>query len=593
MSKKQHPYLKKLIDYSKDVINGEVVACEKHTWACLRFLSDVDRVKNDHDFEYEFDGDRAEQFSKWCGIFKHTKGVLAGENIELAPIGHFIFGNIYGWYSTKTGYRRFTKYYWQVARKNAKSQYISLQSAFELFVFPKKEVSEVYCAATKTEQANIVYNEAKAVIESCELLKKDKHYRTANKRLTRVSNGSFMRPLSKDDAKRGDGLNPQFGAIDEYHAHETSEVLDILDSAQISRAEPLLGIITTAGFELNNPCYRVEYDLIEKILNPNKPTNVESYFVMVNELDRNNSDEPIVVNGKTINSGELIDDINDPNVWIKSNPIAASYDVGRDKIKKRLELALEAPEKMRDFMTKTMNVWVNERSFGYMNMDKWAFCGVERDKFTELLEKNTDKNCYVGLDLSAKLDLTSATFEFRGNDDKYYVCSHSFIPESKAIQKGRSDNVPYELWEKNGWLTVTPGDVVDYRYVKKYVMDRAEKNDWYVEEIDIDPYGATQLATDFQDDGIEVVEVRQGFQTLSEPTKDFRYMVYDKRVVHDNNPVLAWAMGNAVTRTNHNECIMLDKSKAKQRIDPAASTINAHVRAMINEHQPQNRVFVL
>jgi len=584
-------YLESLIEYSKQVSKKEIIACQKHRWACERFLGDIDCWQNDPSFEYEFIEERALRFPKWAALFKHRKGVLSGESIEFAPIVHFISANIYGWYHKDTGYRRFSKMYWQVARKNMKSQLLSLMGSFELLVFSGSDVAEVYSAATKKDQSKIIYDETVAMVEGCKALKKGTHYTVTNGRLTRLSNGGFMRALSKEDKKSGDGYNPQCGLIDEYHAHETSEVYDIIDSGMVARPQPLLAIITTAGFELNNPCYRVEYDLVSKILDPSIPTDIDSYFVMINELESNTTDEDIDLNGKKIKPGELIDDINNPDIWEKANPIVCSYPEGVDGIKKRLALALEAPEKMRDFMTKTMNVWVNERSFGYMNMVKWGLCATEDQSINELIIKNTSKTCFVGLDLSAKLDLTSADFEFPGIDGKYYLKSHSFMPREKFTEKMKTDKVPYDLWEKQGWLTVTEGAVVDYRAVKKYVLDEVKKNSWFIEEVCIDPWGATQLASDFDDEGILVVEVVQGYKTLSEPTKDFRNMVYSGRVVHEGNPILAWSMGNAVTRLDYNKNMTLDKSKAKQRIDPSAAVMNSHVRAMTYRVESSNKVF--
>ena len=581
MSKKRHPYLKKLLKYSEDVVSDKIVSCKKHKWACQRFLNDIHSFENDPDYEFEFIPEKAERFSKWCNLFKHRKGVLAGEKIELSDITHFIAGNIYGWYKKRNGNRRFTKLYWQVARKNAKSQLLSLMGSYEMFVFCSDEVAEVYCAATKTEQAKIVYEETVEMIKACGALVEREHYTHKNGRLTRTKNGAFMRPLSKDDKKKADGYNPQFATIDEYHAHETTEILDIMDSGTISRPSPLIAIITTAGFDLNNPCYRVEYDIASKILNPDISVNVESYFAMINELERNESDEAVVIDGREVKPGELIDDIKDPTVWEKANPIAASYETGIENIKTRLELALESPEKMRDFKTKTMNIWVNERSFGYMNMIKWGVCQVSEEEFHLRLKKIGCKICYVGLDLSAKLDLTSATFEFYGSDEKYYVYNHSFMPSEMFHEKLKTDNVPYDLWEEKRWLTVTDGPVVDYRAVKKWVLDTCESFEWTIEEVCIDPWGATQISSDFADDGVTVVEIRQGFPSLSEPTKDFREMAYSGRVVFCENDLLTWSMGNAVTRTNYNQCLMLDKDAAKQRIDPAAATINSHNRAMI------------
>jgi len=588
-------YLKKLIDYSNTIVSGEQLACKKHIWACQRFLNDVKKSQTDPDYPFYFDETRAEDFSKWARLFKHRKGVLAGKNIELAHIQHFIFGQIYGWYDKENHYRRFLKLYWQVGRKNAKSQTLALVSSYEMFVFCNDEVAEVYTAGVKKEQANIVYLETVAMVEASEL-EEGKHYKIANGRLIRLKNGAFMRALSKEDKKTGDGLDPQLGCVDEYHAHPTAEMLEVLDSGQISRPQPLLIIITTAGPELSHPCYRVEYTLISKILDPNVDVRVESYLVMVNELDMNDTGEDVIVKGKTIPIGEPLDDMNDPSVWIKANPIAASYPVGLDKIRKKFELAKEAPEKMRDFKTKNMNIWVNERAMGYMNMAKWSSCAfipVKNKSFIDIINENTDRVCFNGDDLSAKLDLTSSTFELIGNSGEYYIVNHSFMPEERFLKGMKEDKVPYDLWEKQGYLTVTDGAVVNYKAVMNYFLEECKKNGWYLEEVCVDPWGATQIASDLDDLGHTVVEIIQGPKTLSEPTKNFREEAYQGNIVHENNPLFNWAISNAVTRKNFNGNIQLDKDKAKQRIDPVASAINAHTRAMNYKRTQSNNVMFM
>ena len=193
----------------------------------------------------------------------------------------------------------------------------------------------------------------------------------------------------------------------------------------------------------------------------------------------------------------------------------------------------------------------------------------------------TGRECVVGIDLSSKIDLTSVAFDFRLEDGRYVVLSHSFMPEDTLSVRRKTDKVPYDLWVKQGWITATPGAVVDYRFVGDYIKTQAEKNGWAIREICFDPYNATQFATELMHEGFECVEIRQGVKTLSEPTKDFRNQVYSGNVVHDNNPVLGWAVGNAVIRQDHNENIMLDKDKSSQRIDPIAALINAHVRGMM------------
>ncbi|ARJ75388.1 terminase [Bacillus velezensis] len=542
-----------LIDYSRDVISGEIVACEKHVWACQRFLNDISR-EGTREFPYVFDDEKARRFLYWMTQFKHTKGPLQGENIVPEPIQIFIFGNVYGWVHKDNGYRRFKKVYWQVGRKNTKTQSLACVGSYEAMA-NDEYMSEVYIGATKTEQAKICWNEIKAQIMQSDLLNKpEKKYRIAYGKIEHPKTQSKIEALSKDAGKTGDGFNPQCGIIDEYHAHKTSEIYDVLASGMAARAQPLMMIITTAGFELNNPAYRVEYDYVSRILDPNKVEQNEKYFVMINELDKD-------------------DDIKDERNWIKANPIVAANEHGLNYLRGELEVALAVPEKMRNFMTKNMNIWVNMRENGYMDMQAWADCGS--DEFPEL--KN--RECYVGIDLSKTIDLTAASFIFPLDDGSFAVDSHGFMPEDTFHERMNTDKVPYDVWKKKNWLTTTDGAVVDYDYIRAYIKKMEKEHGWRIKEIGYDPYNATQFAQQMEADGYVMVEIRQGVATLSEPTKDFRAKVKSKKIIHPKNDLLTWAMGNAVTKVDAQENIMLDKSKSTQRIDPAAALVNAYVRA--------------
>lgn len=548
---------KELVEYSNDVLEDKIVACQKHKWACLRFLNDL-KKEGTEEFPYLFDEIAAIKFLNWMKLFKHRKGVLAGQRIEPHIIQKFVFGNIYGWKHKDTGYRRFNKAYWQVGRKNAKSQSLSCVGSYELMAMGEG-ASEVYCAATKTEQAKIVWEETEKMLKGCEELKGK--FRVAYSTIYHDKTASEMKALSKEDGKKGDGFNPQCGIIDEYHAHETDEMYDVIDSGMIARPQPLLMIITTAGFDLNNPCYRVEYKLVTRILDPNDPYINENYFVMINELDKG-------------------DNIKDEGVWEKANPIVCSYKEGRDNIRKRLNIALEAPEKMSKLLTKTFNIWVQKKEKGYMDMDKWKECG-------QTIDYNALENmeCIVGVDLSAKIDLTSLGFIIKLDNETYLVLGHSFMPEDTLHEKINTDKVPYDLWVKQKYITLTPGAVVDYNFIKQHIKDFEKEYNCTVKEVCVDPWNATQFMQDMENEGYTVVEIRQGMATLGGPTKDFRDQVYSKNVMHDNNPVLTFAIGNAVTKMDHNENIMLDKAKSIQRIDPIASVINGYVRAMVLQAQ--------
>lgn len=557
---------KTLKTYCRNIAKDKPLSCQKHKWACERFLRDMKRQKTE-DFPYVFKPDKAKRFINWCSLFKHTKGILVGKHINLydSPILLFIFSNIYGWYHKDTGNRRFNKVYWQVARKNAKSQMLALVGTYELMAFDEDgvEVNEIYCAATKTEQAKIVFDEALFMLRRCKEVQP--YWAFTYGKIQHIASDSFIRVLSEEDRKTGDGLNPKCGIIDEYHAHDTSEIYDILDSATVSRQSPLIIIITTAGFNLNYPCYTVEYQLVSKILDPDIPVEMDNYFVMVNELDHDEN-------------GELIDDIRDPAVWIKANPIVASYPEGVKKLSERLKEALEAPEKMRDFLTKSVNVWVHLTELGFISPVKWANC------HHKTLPDLKGKSVWIGIDFSSKIDLTSVGFEFKIEVDgviNYVVQSHSFIASETLERKIKTDKVPYDLWAKQGWITVQDGPIIDYVKAIEFVKEKIKENGWFVECWCLDPWCAGQIMSNLVDEGETVVEIRQGARTLSEPTKDFRDMVLNRQVIHDNNPVLSWAISNAIAeKVDKNENIQLNKSKSKGRIDPIAAIINAHVRCM-------------
>ena len=555
--------LEELTRYSHNCIKDTAHVCQKHRWACERFLRDVQRAGTET-FPYVFDEEKAQRFFNWAHLHRHTKGVLAGEPIDFAPIQRFIFGNVYGWVHQDTGLRRFRRAYWQVARKNAKSQSLAIVGDYELMALGEP-MSEVYIGATKTLQAKIIYNEIVAMLKRCPLLTGKWHESYGV--IKHPKSDSILRALSKDDGKTGDGLNPQCGLIDEYHAHPADDILEVINTGMVARRQPLLFIITTAGNNFGGPCYRVEYPLVEKILNPAIDFDVVDYFCMVNELDRDDE-------------GNLIDDVKNEDCWVKANPIAAAYPEGLANIRSKLDSAIESPEKMESFLTKNMDLWVNQSAMSYIDMAKWK----ERGAITELPVDPYGYDVYVGVDLSRRIDLTAAALVMPLDDDgttKYLVRAHGFIPEETIAAHEKTDKIPYRAWARAGYLTITPGDVVDYRFISTWIREQVDTLGVNLREVCYDPYNATHFAQELDAQGIMTVEVRQGMRTLSEPTKAFREEAYRDNILHEPNPLLDWAISNAVTKRDHNENIMLDKEKSTNRIDPIAAVINAFSRAHV------------
>lgn len=538
-------------DYANDIVAGEITVCKKHFWAAQRFIDDIYKM-DDESCPFYFEPEVVEDFNEWSLQFVHVEGVLAGQSIQLTDFQLFIVANIFGFKKKSNGARRFRKVYIQLARKNAKSQLLALIATYETFLSDEKH--RVYIAGWSKEQSDEVYNSVLEQIRNAEILYGT--FKDSYGKVTRIKTGSIIQPLSKEARKLGDGKNPSVGIIDEYHAHETSEIYDVLISGMVARKSPLMVVITTAGFDLSRPCFK-EYDYVSKLLNPELPQENDDYFALICELDKD-------------------DDIKDEKNWIKANPIVATYEEGLESLRSDLKTALEQPEKMRSYLTKNMNIWVDKKDNGYMDMSRWNDCGRQID-----WEEFRGQEVVVGVDLAAKIDLCSINFETK--KEKYLLKSHSFMPEDTIAIRARTDKAQYQLWASQGWITPTPGAVVDYGFIKAFIMEKEKEYDLKIKEICADPWNATQFMQDMESEGYVVVEIRQGIKTLGEATKDLREQVYQKKLEHDGSPVLTFAMGNAVTKADPNDNIMLDKAKSTERIDPAAAAINSHVRAMLGD----------
>lgn len=548
--------VERLINYAEDIVKGKIVASKKHKQACQRFLNDIKQIPKKK-YPYYFDADEVERFYHWSRCFKHTKGLLSGTAIELDNFQLFIAANIFGWKKKENGHRRFRKSFIMVARKNSKSQLLALLTSYECFL--SKEQAECYVAGSTREQSSIVYNEIAMQLRQVPMLRTK--YKEAYGKITHKRTGSIIMPLSKQAKKSGDGKNPSFVVIDEYHAHPSSEIYDVLDSGMVARPSGHICIISTAGLSLNqNPCY-LEYQYAARIIDPNDQTSAEEYFVLIAEIDEGDNPQDI-------------------NVWAKANPIVCSYPEGVEEIRNKLQAALDAPDKMHNFLTKNMNVWVNGgKKNTYLALDKWAAC---REDIS--LEDFRGQPCIIGADLSATTDLTSIGIIFE-RDGKLFVFSHSFMPEDTVEKKTKTDKVPYKRWIEEGHITETIGGVVHYSYIQKHIEGLVQQYDIKVLEFCSDPWNATHILQEMEEAGFTTVEIRQGMQTLTYPTKNFRERVFLKTIAHDGNPVLEWAVGNAQQRKDHNENIMLDKDKSTERIDPIAAVINAHVRTSTIESE--------
>jgi phage terminase large subunit-like protein len=541
--------------YALDAVEGRRLVGISERQACQRHLDDLAR-QGKPDFPWVFDEGKANRIYTWFSYCRHVEGPLAGKPIELEPFQQFDLGSIFGWVHRETGLRRFEKAYIQEARKNGKSTTLAGVGLY-LMAGDGEESPAVFCAAVDKEQARIVYRTAMAMARKSPDIRK--RLKIRDYEIGHMTRGGQMRALSKD-TKNKDGLNPSGAIIDEYHAHPTSEIYDLLWSAWGQRAQALMVIITTAGFNTTeNPCYK-EAAYCKQIL-AGVIAN-ERYFVVIRELDPG-------------------DDEHDPKVWIKANPLRAATPASLAKIKEQHDEAFGSrdPVKIRNFRVKNLNIWVEGAEDSYIGelQPEWQKLAVSREEFLELTR---GRQCIVGADLSKKIDLTADGFVFDLEDGRIAVCAQGFMPSESVEKHAQTDKIDYRSWIEGGWVTETEGAVTDYRAIETHIHDCELANEWVVHEFAYDPYNATHFANEFAEQGYTCVEIRQGVRTLSEPTKLFRELIAQGKIVHDGSPVLTWCLANAVVEQDRNENIKLSKKNASdtKRIDLLAAIINAMVR---------------
>lgn len=565
-----------LIDYAEKCISGEEVSGKKHKWACQRFLRDCQKEETSNalaeEWPYYWDEVEAEKIVEWFSMLRHSKGDLARQPIVLTVWQKFNLCQLYGWREKATGYKRFKQSFTEVGRKNAKSQMQAGVALYEISVMATRnqENYEYYTAGTKRDQSKIILNEAKLMLNGSPLKPLFKITRDS---VVHRKTGSFIKALSKEDGQNGDGTNPAGLILDEYHQHRTTEFYDL--GLGSNTKEPLLMIITTAGMDLTYPCYVQEYQYCSKILDPNVDVENDEYQVDICEVDPEDYKDDL----SRLENEEL---------WKKANPIRMSYENGVKKIRQAWKIAKEIPEKMTAFLTKMLNIWVQAKENGYMDMAKWKACQVD------VIPIDTHGiDVYVGFDMSAKIDLTSVAFMIpyqSGEYDqtgkeivKYILFVHSFIPNrEKLAERKAKDKVDYDAWERMGFLTVTDTPIVDQNVVMKYVLDTCQENDWNIECLCFDPANASKLMMDLSNEGYVVEEVFQSHKHLNEATQGFREQVYCGNIIYTYNPVLNFAMSNAVIRVSQG-LIKIDKDATIKRIDPVDATLCAFKLAMYHD----------
>ena len=499
-----------------------------------------------------FDEGKAKRTVDFINCLKHTKGKWRGQPFELLPWQEAIIRDVFGTVK-KNGYRQYNTAYVEIPKKNGKSE-LAAGVALYMTCGDNEWGAEVYGCASDRQQASIVFDVAVDMVEQCPALKKRIKPVMSVKRLVYKPTNSFYQVLSAE-AYTKHGLNVHAVIFDELHSQPNRELFDVMTKGSgDARTQPLFFLITTAGTDRHSVCFE-QHQKAEDILQGRKidPTFYPVIYGASDDADWSSED-----------------------VWKKANP-SLGHTIDIEKVRNAYLSAKDNPAEENIFRQLRLNQWVKQ-STRWMQMEKWDACAFPVDE-RELL----GRECYGGLDLSSSIDITAFVLVFppRNDTEKYIFLPYFWIPEENMIRRVRRDHVPYDVWEKQGFLQTTEGDVIHYGFIENFIDGLGKK--FHIKEIAFDRWGAVQMVQNLEGLGFTVVPFGQGFKDMSPPTKRLMELVLEKNIAHGGHPVLRWMMDNIFVRTDPAGNIKPDKEKSTEKIDGAVATIMGLDRAIRNE----------
>lgn len=531
--------------------------------AMKRHLEDLKRSKKKKkDFPYIFNTEKSEDIIELANKLTIAEGE-GDERFTCAGFQEFILGSLFGWVHKETGKRRFTDSYIQLGRQQGKS-ILNAVIGIKCCNFDNYNYGQIYCTATKADQAKIVLKEIIKFINADRDLGDLFVVKDYKSEITGKITNTVIRALGRD-TNTIDGFRPYLGIVDEYHAHKDNQMYKLLKGGTRKLKQSLVSVITTAGFNLNAPCYEL-YQYCRRVLRGIDQN--ERQFVYIAQMDKG-------------------DDVWNPDNWIKCCPLT-----GKDQelLAAMVEDAKKAQSmggaEMRDFLTKALNIWVTNAETAFIDLEEWQKCGSDRT-----LEDFTGKQVVIGLDLSSGGDLTTYCLEFPYEDEntgdrRYFLHSHSFIPKNRMQEHmDLEDNAPYVIWQQQGLLTVTTaagGIKTDYKTILGSLHEIVDKYSLDVIAIGYDPHNASAFLSDLEDFGCDLIEIKQSARSLNDTTIDFQLEVKAHNMEYNkDNVLLTRSMNDAIlSEPNSFGEIKIDKMLQKKRIDPCDSAICSHKIAM-------------
>ena len=560
MSNGYAPIYDRVTEYAHKVVSGKVVAGELHVLACKRHLNDLQRQRTEK-FPYYYDPAKAQEIIEYAETLTIAEG-SEPKPVKLIDSQAFDLGCTFGWYKVANNKRRFRRRYKSMARQNGKTFENGIMGTY-VAGFGGYNYGKLFTAATKKRQARLAWEEMKKFITIDPDL--NEYFKVMDYKSTIEVLETFctIEALSREGGLE-DGFRAIFASVDEIHQHKDNKIYKALYNGTRALDETLVSMITTRGDKLNSFWKEMD-DYCIKILRG--LATAEDFFVDIYCLDPK-------------------DDIWDPENWVKANPFICAPG-NESKFETLIADAQTAKDMggadLRDFLTKSLNMWVQNTDDQFIHADKWQNCGSERT-----LEDFRGRECWVGLDLSSGGDLTTFALEFP-DDDKYYFFSHSFMPRGRLEEHIETDLAPYDLWEQMELITTTGGSSDfknDYKFIVKMLKEIRDEYELKFLGIGVDPHNFDGIRSDLEDLGCPVVIIVQSCKSLNDATVDIQLLCKSEKLEYNrNNELLTWSFLNASIVRNSFDEIKVDKKPGSRykRIDPVDACIDAHACMLKNK----------
>lgn len=488
-----------------------------------------------------FDEDAGRRSVEFIETFcRQSKGRWAGQPLTLLAWQRDFQMRLFGW-KRPDGLRRYKRAYLEIPKKNGKSTLFSSEG-LELLIADGEPAPEVYLCAVDKDQAGIVYEEAARMVEASPELSARIGVLKSRKRLVDTANNGTLICASADTQK-ADGVNASAVIFDELHRQKNRQMWEVFEYAGSARDQPLTLSITTAGESESGVWY--EQRKYSEDVNAGVIPDI-AHLGVVYRADPHK------------------DDLDDPRVWLKANP-SMGHTIRQDDFAREFAEAKAIPEKLANFLRLRLGI-ITRGDKAFVDLDVWnRNCGAP--------EIPEGAEVYGGGDFSKVSDLTAFAWVARV-DDAIHARVKFYLPEDNVVSLERKHQAPYRTWADQGFITLTPGNAVDYDFVRADINRLA--GELRFAKILIDPWNAHQLCQDLAEkDGLPIEQIRQGFASLNAPTKELLRLLLMGRIRHGGHPILRWNAVNAIAVSDPAGNIKLDKEKSRQKIDGLSALVNA------------------